>query len=66
MMASRILIDTKSQERPAVNHPTRNLIWHFGGLAAATGGAVMLYGWPAALVVLGVWAVAATMLPSNL
>lgn len=35
--------------------------WHFLGLAASTTGAVMLFGWPAALITLGTWAVAATM-----
>lgn len=42
-------------------HGTAALAWHFGGLAAATVGAVMLFGWPAALITLGSWAVAATM-----
>ncbi len=36
-------------------------LWHFGGLAAAIYGAWQLAGWPAGLIVLGLWAIAATM-----
>ena len=42
-------------------NPILILVWHFCGLAAATAGAVLLCGWPAALIVLGIWAVLGTM-----
>lgn len=37
------------------------LLWHFGGVAAAAIGAALIAGYPGALIVLGVWAVAGTM-----
>ena len=37
------------------------LAWHFGGLAAAVVGAVLLGGWPGALIVIGAWAVLGTI-----
>lgn len=37
------------------------IAWHFGGLIVATTGAAMLGGWPGAMIVIGAWAVAATM-----
>jgi hypothetical protein len=40
------------------------LAWHFGGLAAAVTGAAFLGGWPAALMVIGLWVVAGTMFDS--
>ena len=37
------------------------LIWHLGGLLAAAVGAGLLGGWPASLLVLGVWAMLGTL-----
>lgn len=36
------------------------LIFHFGGLAAVAAGAVMLIGWPGALITIGLWGIFAT------
>ena len=37
------------------------LAWHFGGLAVAATGAALLNGWPGAMIIVGLWAVVATI-----
>lgn len=37
------------------------LLWHFGGLGGAAGGAWLLAGLPGVLIVLGIWAMVASL-----
>lgn len=37
------------------------ILWHFGGLGAAAGGAWLLAGLPGVLIVLGTWAIVASL-----
>lgn len=46
--------------------PWEKLFWHFGGLLAVIFGTVMLAGWPAIFIVVGVWSIAATMVDTAL
>lgn len=41
-------------------NPLVRLAWYFGGLSFVVGGSVVLWGWPAAFIVVGLWAMIAT------